>query len=189
MPRSGTGTYTIPNTFSSGTVISSTTMNSNFADVATALTQSVAADGQTPITGNFDWGGKNILNIGTLAASSVAMNFGASSGVFTAANGTSGSQVVNYSQFPATLTSTGTTTLPNGLILKWGTGSTTAGVGAVTFAAAFPGACHNVQLTINGGSGATTLYPLVTGTVTTAGFDVYGDAGQNLTFYWSAIGS
>ena len=47
----------------------------------------------------------------------------------------------------------------------------------------------NGELTINGGSGATTLYPLVTGTVTTAGFDVYGDAGQNLTFYWSAIGS
>lgn len=189
MPRSGTGTYTIPNTFSSGTVISSTTMNSNFADVAAALTQSVAADGQTPITGNFDWNGKNILNIGTLAASSVAMNFGASSGVFTAANGTSGSQVVNYSQFPATLTSTGTTTLPNGFIQKWGTGSTTAGAGSILFAAAFPAACHNVQISINGGSATTSVSPLIVGTVDRFGFFVWGNAAESLTFYWQAIGS
>jgi hypothetical protein len=189
MPRSGTGTYVLPISFQTGQTISAPDMMTDLNDIGTALTGSLAADGQTPVLGNFDWGGKNITNVGTMAATAVAMNSGVSSGVFFAADGTSGDQVVNYSQFPATLTSTGTMTLPSGYIRKWGTGSTTAGSGSVTFAAAFPSSCHNVQITINGGSGTTTLNPLVVGAVTTAGFAVWGDAAQSLTFYWDAIGS
>ena len=68
------------------------------------------------------------------------------------------------------------------------TGSTTLGVGSGAFAAASPPACRNVQITINGGSGTATLYPLFTATVNASGFDVRGDASQSLTFYWQAIG-
>jgi hypothetical protein len=37
-------------------------------DLAAALTGSVAADGQTPITGTLQMGGNNIANAGTVTA-------------------------------------------------------------------------------------------------------------------------
>lgn len=53
MPRNGAGTYTLPEApFVFDTVISETSVNSDFSDIASALTQSIAADGQTPITAN-----------------------------------------------------------------------------------------------------------------------------------------
>jgi len=53
MSRNGTGTYNLPagNPVVTGTVISSTWANNTLADMATAITGSIAADGQTPITG------------------------------------------------------------------------------------------------------------------------------------------
>ena len=52
MPRNGSGTYSLPQSpFTPNTVISSAAVNSDFSDIAAALTQSVSADGQTPITG------------------------------------------------------------------------------------------------------------------------------------------
>lgn len=51
MPRNGSGVYTLPESpFVPGTVISSAAVNSDYSDIATALTGSIAADGQTPIT-------------------------------------------------------------------------------------------------------------------------------------------
>lgn len=99
-----------------------------------------------------------------------------------------GNQAVVFSQFASTLGATGTAIHPGGRIEKWGTGSTTLGVGSVTFAAAFPTACDNVQITVNGGSGAATLYPPFVGAVTAVGFAVYGDVTQSLTFFWRAVG-
>lgn len=53
MPRNGSGTYTLPESpFVPSTVISSAAVNDDFSDIAAALTGSVAADGQTPLTGN-----------------------------------------------------------------------------------------------------------------------------------------
>lgn len=49
--RNGSGTYTVPNTFSAGTTITASGHNTNWSDLATELTNSVAADGQTPMTG------------------------------------------------------------------------------------------------------------------------------------------
>lgn len=217
MSRNGTGTYSLPappSPFQTGQTASATDMMTVLNDLATAMTASTAADGQTPITGNWDFKSKNISGVGTLTATAVGMVDGSTNNGFTVgnvlvvtkgganitgnstitgtvsiSNGTSGTLAVNYSQFPVTLATTGTTTLPNGLIMKWGTGSTTLGSGTVTFGAAFPTACHNVQLTINGGTVPSTLNPLFTATVNAAGFDVRGDAGQSLTFYWLAIGS
>lgn len=65
MSRNGSGTYSLPagNPVVTGTTISSTTMNSTLSDIASALTGSLAADGQTPLTGNLPAGGFKITNL------------------------------------------------------------------------------------------------------------------------------
>ena len=59
MARNGSGTYNLPagNPVVTGTTISSTTTNNTFSDIATALTGSISADGQTTPTGNLPMGG------------------------------------------------------------------------------------------------------------------------------------
>ncbi len=53
MARNGSGTYSNPYpNFASGTVISSTEVNANNNQIATALTQSIAVDGQSVVTGD-----------------------------------------------------------------------------------------------------------------------------------------
>lgn len=53
MPRNGSGSFSLPQLpFTAGSTISSSAVNSDFSDIATALTGSIAADGQTPITGS-----------------------------------------------------------------------------------------------------------------------------------------
>ena len=64
MPRNGSGSYSLytpGNPVVSGTTISSTWANNTLDDIATALTDSVAADGQTPMTGDLDMNGNAIL--------------------------------------------------------------------------------------------------------------------------------
>lgn len=51
MPRNGSGTHSIPNSFSSGTTIESSAMNANFSDVASEITGSLPRDGQAAMTG------------------------------------------------------------------------------------------------------------------------------------------
>jgi len=71
MSRNGSGTYTLPagNPVVTGTTISSTWANNTMNDLAAALTDSVAADGQTPMTGDLDLNGNQIKNLadGTLS--------------------------------------------------------------------------------------------------------------------------
>ncbi len=50
MARNGSGTFTIPNTHVAGTTITAAALNQNNSDVASELTNSVAADGQTTMT-------------------------------------------------------------------------------------------------------------------------------------------
>jgi hypothetical protein len=53
MARNGSGTYSLPESaFVYDTVIDETAVNSNFSDIASALTASIAKDGQTPPTAN-----------------------------------------------------------------------------------------------------------------------------------------
>lgn len=58
MPRNGSGTYTLPagNPVVTGTTISSTVQNNTTSDIATALTNSIAKDGQTTPTANLPMG-------------------------------------------------------------------------------------------------------------------------------------
>jgi hypothetical protein len=70
MSRNGSGTYNLPagNPVVTGTTISSTWANNTLSDIANSLTQSIAADGQTPITGALQMGGNDIQNAGTITA-------------------------------------------------------------------------------------------------------------------------
>lgn len=58
MSRNGSGTYSLPagNPVVTGTTISSTWANNTLSDIATALTQSIASDGQTTPTANLPMG-------------------------------------------------------------------------------------------------------------------------------------
>lgn len=150
----------------------------------------VTATGNSSISGTLSTGALTVSSGGAAVTgnSSVTGTLTVSS-TLTAANGTSGTQVVNFGQFPATLATTGTTTMPNGLIMKWGTGAIFSGVGSVTYATAFPNATLNVQLTISSGSAAATQDALIVGAaVTAAGFPAYGQAASTLSFFWLAIG-
>jgi hypothetical protein len=70
MSRNGSGTYTLPagNPVVTGTSIASTWANNTMTDLANALTDSVAADGQTTLTGSLKMGGNKITGLadGTL---------------------------------------------------------------------------------------------------------------------------
>lgn len=75
MARNGTGTYVLPagNPVVAATVISETWANSTLTDIATALTNSLAADGQTVMQGNIPFGGYKITGLAdaTLAQDAV----------------------------------------------------------------------------------------------------------------------
>jgi hypothetical protein len=64
MSRNGSGTYSLPagNPVVTGTTISSTWANTTLTDIASALTGSLAADGQTTATGNLNMGTNKITN-------------------------------------------------------------------------------------------------------------------------------
>ena len=71
MSRNGSGVYSLPagNPVVTQTTISSSWANNTMTDLAAALTDSVAADGQTPMTGNLDLNTHKAVN---LVAGSVA---------------------------------------------------------------------------------------------------------------------
>jgi len=87
----------------------------------------------------------------------------------------------------------GSSTLPGGLILKWGTTGTLSAETAnqtVTFATAFPTACHNVVAvpgSANGAVGGSVLNSSSVHTPSTTGFKVDND-GVASAFSWQAIG-
>jgi len=74
MSRNGSGTYTLPagNPVVTGTTISSTWANNTLADIAATLTDSVAADGQTAMTGDLQMGSNRITGLADGIASSDA---------------------------------------------------------------------------------------------------------------------
>jgi hypothetical protein len=77
MSRNGTGTYNLPagNPVVTNTTISSTWANTTLGDIATALTGSLASDGQTPATGNLDMNSNKIVNLTAGSATGDAVNY------------------------------------------------------------------------------------------------------------------
>ena len=65
MSRNGSGTYTLPagNPVVTGTTITASWANTSLSDIAAALTQSVAADGQTPMSGALNMTNNLIENV------------------------------------------------------------------------------------------------------------------------------
>ena len=91
MSRNGSGTYTLPagNPVVTGTTISTTWANNTLTDIATALTQSVSSDGQTPMTGALEMGNNQINNLAdpVLDQDAVTINF-LQTGTYTIDGGT-----------------------------------------------------------------------------------------------------
>jgi len=79
MSRNGSGVYSLPagNPVVTGTTISSTTMNNTLNDIASALTGSLSADGQTPLTGNLNASSNKIINLAnpTVAQDGATKNY------------------------------------------------------------------------------------------------------------------
>jgi len=82
MSRNGSGTYSLPagNPVVTNTTISSTWANNTLTDLATAMTGSIAADGQTTVTGNLQMNSNKLTGL---------------------AAGTTTGDSVNYTQFVA----------------------------------------------------------------------------------------
>jgi len=77
MSRNGSGTYTLPagNPVVAGTVIATTWANNTMNDLASAMTDSVAADGQTPMTGPLNMNSNKVTNLATGTISGDGINF------------------------------------------------------------------------------------------------------------------
>lgn len=95
MSRDGVGNYNLPSPptpFVAGTTILSSDVNSVLSDIASALSQSVSADGQTPLTGTLNLNTHAIINVtsliasGTVAAGPLSATTGAFSGAISAAS-------------------------------------------------------------------------------------------------------
>ena len=78
MSRNGSGVYSLPagNPVVTGTTISSSAFNNTMNDIATALTGSVAADGQTPMSGPLAMGNNKITGVATGTTTNDAVNWG-----------------------------------------------------------------------------------------------------------------
>lgn len=200
MPRNNSGVYTLPNApFVPGTVISSSVMNGDLADIAAALTGSIAANGTTPI------GAPLKFLAGTAAAPGMTFVTDSTTGVYLAgigilglSGGGGGAQVL--------VDSTQVGAGKNGNQLYYGNGAILAPVGVVhDFAGATPPTgwflCYgqllsttsypelfNVLGYVYGGSGASFALPDCRGRLT-AGLDNMGGTPANRITSFSGIAS
>lgn len=103
MSRNGSGTMSVVNSLTSGTTITAAAHNQNYSDIAAELTNSVAVDGQSTMTGQFK------AASGTVAAPGIAFGSDTDSGLYRiGANeigvAVNGAKVVDVSTTGATVT-------------------------------------------------------------------------------------
>lgn len=84
MPRNGSGTFTVVNSFSPDTTILSSEANANFTDVGSEITNSLPRDGQASMTGQFK------AAVGTVALPGMAFGSDTDTGLYRAAADTIG---------------------------------------------------------------------------------------------------
>lgn len=110
---------------------------------------------------------------------------------FSAADGASGKQVVNISQFATSLSTNGYAKLPGGLILQWGTSGNVPALGTlnVTLPLTFPNACLNVSATTLCNSSGN-WGPMAAQVVSTSQIVLcrYNNGSNNVPAYWIALG-
>ena len=79
MPRNGSGGFSLVtnswNVATNGVSASAADWQSLISDVATAVQQSISADGQTPITGNLQMGGNRLTGLGAGSATGQSLRF------------------------------------------------------------------------------------------------------------------
>lgn len=102
MPRNGSGSFSLPSNSWNPPVNGASATPADFAalseDIATALTGSVAADGQTPMTGNLDMGNNRVTSVAAATARTDAIQTGqAQDGTFTYLTGTAGTNTITAS--------------------------------------------------------------------------------------------
>ena len=98
MARNGSGTYDLPagNPVATGTVISSVVQNNTMTDIGTALTGSIARDGQSPATSNIPMGDNKLTGLATPTLRTDATSLGSIQdgvGVYGATVGGSGNAI------------------------------------------------------------------------------------------------
>jgi hypothetical protein len=132
---------------------------------------------------------------GNVTGGTVSGTTGTFSSTVSAANGTTGTNVVNWSQFAQYIGSTGSIALHGGLTLKWGTCSSVNGGGsqAVTFTGtgntAFATNCFAVYVQVQS-AGTPPQITITIGNLSTTGFTNYGPSGQgNVNMSYLAIGN
>ena len=94
--------------------------------------------------------------------------------------------VVQLSGVDPSAASSGTTFLPGGLVLKWGTSASVSNNGTVNFATPFANNCFAVCVTINIGS---TVSPVGINGSTTSGFTFRTTAAGGVPIQYIAIGN
>lgn len=111
MARNGSGTEVIPNTLVAGTPITASDHNENYADIASEITNSLALDGQSTMTGQFK------ASSGTVGAPGISFGSDTDTGFYrSASNELSGA--VGATQ--AIKISSSGVDAPNGRILQGG---------------------------------------------------------------------
>jgi hypothetical protein len=130
MSRNGSGTFTLVagNPVVTGTTITSSWANTTMQNIADGLTQSVASDGQTPMSGALNMATNKINNLGTPAVSTDAATKAYVDLTQTASGITGGT--INGTTVGATTASTGSfTSLAYSTTLTGGTGIVNLGSG------------------------------------------------------------
>lgn len=113
MARNGSGTYSLVsgNPVTIGSTISSTWANNTLSDIATALTGSIAADGQTTITANLPMSTYKHTGAGSASASGQYLVYAQSAAVLVDLTLTSALNVTGASTFIAAMTMTAPSTV------------------------------------------------------------------------------
>jgi microcystin-dependent protein len=147
MSRNGSGVYSLPagNPVVTNTTISSTWANTTLTNIASALTDSLAADGQTTATGNLKMGANRITGL----AEPIASTDAATKGYVDTADAVLTAAIAAVASVPTgSITMWPTGTAPTGYLLCAG-----AAVSRTTYAALFA----IVGTTFGVGDGSTTF--------------------------------
>lgn len=200
MSRNGSGSYSVPNTFVAGQTITAASHNQNWTDMASEMTNSVAADGQTSMTGPLK------ATTGSVGAPSITFASDTDTGRYrksanTMADVVGGAEVVEISSSGVSVTGAvsasgainassikqaGFVLLPVGLILPYAGFAEPSGylfcygqaVSRTTYAALFA----IIGETYGAGDGSTTFnVPDIRGRVIAGRDDMGGSAASRLT--------
>jgi microcystin-dependent protein len=190
MPRNGSGTYQVPNTLVTQTVIEVGPHNGNYSDLGAEISNSLALDGQSQMTGQFK------AASGTVALPGISFGSDTDSGLYRIAGdnigiAVGGTKVVDLTptgvDIPGTMTNSGVTrTVPVGAIMDFAGSTAPANwllcygqaVSRSTYAALFAvlGTSHGT------GDGSTTFnLPDCRGRVAAGKDDMGGSSANRLT--------